>query len=36
MTMSYGERGEVFADGLDAQHKNGAMEAFNLKRWGAT
>jgi hypothetical protein len=36
MTMSYGERGEVFAGGLDAQQRGGAREVLNLKRWGVT
>jgi hypothetical protein len=33
MTTSYGERGEVFAGGLDAQQRARAREALNLKRW---
>jgi hypothetical protein len=36
MTMSYGERGEVFAGGMDAQQRGGAREALNLKRWDVT
>jgi hypothetical protein len=36
MTMSYGEQGEVFVGGLDAQQRGGVREALNLKRWGTT
>jgi hypothetical protein len=36
MTMSYGERGEVFAGGMDARQRGGAREALNLKIWDVT
>jgi hypothetical protein len=31
MIMRYGERGEVFAGGMDAQQRGGAREAPNLR-----
>jgi hypothetical protein len=36
MTVSYGERGEVFAGGLDAQQRGRVREVLNLKWWGTT
>jgi hypothetical protein len=36
MAMSYGERGEVFAGGMDARQRGGARDTLNLKRWDAT
>jgi hypothetical protein len=32
--MRYGERGEVFAGGMDAQQRGGAREALNLRGMG--
>jgi hypothetical protein len=36
MTVSYGERGEVFAGVLDAQQRGRVREVLNLKWWGTT